>query len=86
MQLFIKTIFAALITTANVIHGSPHQKRNLLSPNDIQLILAEHNNHRTRHGAAPLKWDDRLAAYADLYSRKCSVNHNSGVSSGEFRV
>lgn len=78
MQLFTAVI-SSVIISASLVYSSSLEKRNPVTSNDIELILAEHNNHRVHQGAPPLRWDDKLAAYANSWSTKCIVNH-SGVS------
>ena len=43
-----------------------------------QQWLDLHNQARAQHGAAPLIWNNDLAAYAQNYGSKCVFQHSGG--------
>lgn len=55
---------------------------------DRQAILAHHNKVRADVGVAPLRWDDKLAAYAQewaehLAAKSCRMQHRQPNAYGE---
>ena len=53
------------------------------SASDIAAYLSGHNDVRAQHGAAPLTWNDNLAAKAQQWANGCVFQH-SGGSLGPF--
>jgi len=55
------------------------------STNDsvAQSIVDKHNVYRANHNAAPLTWDDSLAAYAAANMPACVMQHTPGGIHGE---
>lgn len=45
--------------------------------------LEVHNLYRSWHGAAPLEWDEGLAAWSADYARKCKWGHSQRPGVGE---
>ncbi|KAI8079784.1 CAP domain-containing protein [Halteromyces radiatus] len=49
-----------------------------LPKRDINTIVKFHNKYRKLHGVPPLKWDKKVAQYAQNYSEKCVFQHSYG--------
>ncbi|KAI8084975.1 CAP domain-containing protein [Halteromyces radiatus] len=49
-----------------------------LSKKDINSIVNTHNKFRKIHSAPALKWDKKLAQYAQNWSNKCVFQHSGG--------
>ncbi|ORX57569.1 PR-1-like protein [Hesseltinella vesiculosa] len=49
-----------------------------LSAKDQQAILNLHNKFRAAHQAPPLKWDTKVAAYAQKWTSHCVFQHSQG--------
>ncbi|KAG0237577.1 hypothetical protein BGW41_008377 [Actinomortierella wolfii] len=48
-----------------------------------QTILDVHNSYRARHGAPPLTWNDKAAAWGNNHIQACRFQHSSGSGFGE---
>ncbi|KAK1923511.1 CAP domain-containing protein [Papiliotrema laurentii] len=49
-----------------------------ISATDKDTLLKLHNDFRAQYGAAPLVWDDTVAAYAQTQANKCVFAHSGG--------
>ncbi|KAG2189923.1 hypothetical protein INT46_001938 [Mucor plumbeus] len=47
------------------------------SAKSAKTILKAHNKLRAKHHAPALKWDDKLATYAQKWSNKCVFEHSN---------
>src|SRR5687768_13045496 len=55
------------------------------SPSDVSEAawVERHNAYRAEHCAAPLSWDDGLAASAQTAADRCVMEHERGTGLGE---
>ncbi|KAG9066657.1 hypothetical protein KI688_012565 [Linnemannia hyalina] len=53
-------------------------KTNVLSAAEQKSILDTHNKYRARHGAKPLKWNTKAAAFGDNWIQACQFKHSGG--------
>ncbi|KAG1465082.1 hypothetical protein G6F56_004953 [Rhizopus delemar] len=54
------------------------QSTEALSQKTINTILRKHNTVRAKHHAPALKWNKKVAAYAQKWSNKCVFEHSYG--------
>jgi uncharacterized protein YkwD len=49
----------------------------------MDAVLARHNEHRAKHHASPLVWDEGLAASAQAWADNCVFEHSGTAGAGE---
>ncbi|KAF9319081.1 hypothetical protein BGZ91_005024, partial [Linnemannia elongata] len=52
--------------------------KGVLSAAEQKTILDTHNKYRARHGAQPLKWNAKAAAFGDNWIQACQFKHSGG--------
>lgn len=76
-------------TPRAAVGGAPEGKSaTRMKPGDRQAILAHHNKVRANVGVGPLRWDDKLASYAQewadhLAAKGCRMQHRQPNAYGE---
>lgn len=70
--------FIFLLSAILVVFAALTQQVNAASAKSIKNIVKVHNKLRSKHHAPGLKWDTKLAAYAQKWSNKCEWRHSQG--------
>lgn len=73
MSRFVILLSAVLVALALLT-----QQVNATSASSAKQILAVTNKLRAIHHAPALKWDNKLATYAQKWSNKCNFEHSDG--------
>ncbi|KAG1462416.1 hypothetical protein G6F56_005521 [Rhizopus delemar] len=67
-----------LLAVAAVVLCTFVQSTEALSKTTINNILKKHNTVRAKHHAPALKWNKKLASYAQKWSNGCVFEHSQG--------
>ncbi|KAJ8096226.1 hypothetical protein AAF712_014907 [Marasmius tenuissimus] len=51
----------------------------LITRQELNAVLNEHNTFRAQHGAAPLAWSNNLAKAAQNWGSRCEFKHSGGA-------
>ncbi|CAO3655203.1 unnamed protein product [Mucor hiemalis] len=70
--------FIFLLSAILVVLAALTQQVNAASAKSIKNIVKVHNKLRSKHHSPALKWDTKLAKYAQQWSNKCEFQHSQG--------